>query len=834
MAVTTSEDIDRGRLSSWSGMIDELSYGEGKKQRLIIISAGNIDDEQLWKNYPDSNLLSSIKNPGQSWNALTVGAHTEKIKVNDPRFKDMQFVAPPGCISPFSTTSKVWNKKWPIKPDIVFEGGNLLKDASGDLYEHEDLCILSTSKNIQSEQFDTFNATSSATAQASWFAAQVALKYPNAWPETLRGLIVHSASWNDEMIRQAIIIETGDYTRISLACSAAILFTISFTNSKYVDDISSITITNPSNVKWLINKQTAMQYWDKANNIEILYYKNSNPDFVLLGDYGVTIIDESDNESHFDIIVTNHGKSSSETAIYSHAIERSPSILGVPIIKKAAKHDNYLLVDFKLTDRLVDSCFILFYSDDKYLGSSDVIRIKWPESSAENSVSTEVPLSFKDANFVYIAANSNNKIEDEVRYRSYSAKTRIRPEDKSHATVVIKAMGYGELANEQGIAWKRFVESFESENPDVFIDYELCEDNAYLNRVRDRLRSTDIPHLVYMSDLGRWAEPWEKAGQRFDHRGFIDPKQYNMRLVIPMGPKGEIYEIPLGTPNVTSVLYMNIELIESLGFQAPKTYEDMIAMVPKARELGYDVVTIDGSDGWAWGACVLSCFIGRLSGDAKWVSKAVKGEVKFTDKEFVDSINLIERMVKDGVIPDHAYSVNYEDSIRRYSERKALFMVQGQWSAGAISSKTANNTFMIPWPKLPGEKENMAGSVAAVNQAGYGLTKSGASDGRILKAGIRFINYFNSVEEETRRFRNGEIVAPNLLGYDIPGYFPAILKEKAKMVWTSKYTEVIDAYLDYGANKALINGLIEVSSGNKKPKDLAAEVENLARIYTAK
>jgi hypothetical protein len=54
------------------------------------------------------------------------------------------------------------------------------------------------------------------------------------------------------------------------------------------------------------------------------------------------------------------------------------------------------------------------------------------------------------------------------------------------------------------------------------------------------------------------------------------------------------------------------------------------------------------------------------------------------------------------------------------------------------------------------------------------------------------------------------------------------------MVWTSKYTEVIDAYLDYGANKALINGLIEVSSGNKKPKDLAAEVENLARIYTAK
>lgn len=156
-----------------------------------------------WKDYPDSNVLLSVQNPAQAWNALTIGAYTEKTIVNDPHFIGYQIVAPLGGLSPFSTTSRLWSNNWPIKPEAVFEGGNLLKDKSGNLHEHEDLCVLSTSKNIQIRQFEAFNATSAATAQASWFAAKLALHYPDVWSETIRGLIVHSSSWNQTMLMQA-------------------------------------------------------------------------------------------------------------------------------------------------------------------------------------------------------------------------------------------------------------------------------------------------------------------------------------------------------------------------------------------------------------------------------------------------------------------------------------------------------------------------------------------------------------------------------------------------------------------------------------------------------
>ncbi|OWK72881.1 hypothetical protein CBW16_11570 [Flavobacteriaceae bacterium JJC] len=202
MSVTSTEDVNIGRPSSWSGAVDNLAYGEGENQRLIIVSAGNIRDDESWQNYPHSNFTSSVQNPAQAWNAIVAGAHTEKVQVTDPNFQNHSLVANEGELSPYSSTSLIWERKWPIKPDVVFEGGNLLKAPDNNITSHEDLELLSTSKSIQIKPFDTVNATSAAAAQASWFAAKVAFEYPDAWAETLRALMVHSADWNNAMRNQ--------------------------------------------------------------------------------------------------------------------------------------------------------------------------------------------------------------------------------------------------------------------------------------------------------------------------------------------------------------------------------------------------------------------------------------------------------------------------------------------------------------------------------------------------------------------------------------------------------------------------------------------------------
>ena len=396
--------------------------------------------------------------------------------------------------------------------------------------------------------------------------------------------------------------------------------------------------------------------------------------------------------------------------------------------------------------------------------------------------------------------------------------------------VVVKAMAYGDNSNQEGVNWVRIVDTFEKANPDIDIDYEMLYDEAYHQKVVARLAAGDIPDLAYMGADARWGAPWKEAGQQFDHRDVIDWNYYDASLVPPMGPNGEVFEIPLGTSNITTVLFMNEKLMQSLGLSAPKTYADLVAMVPVARKAGIEVVGIDGADGWAWGSCLMSTIIARISGDPQWVSKAVAGQYKFTDKAFVDSLAFLEKMVKDGVISSKSVLIDYGANVSNYSNGKALFMVQGQWVAGGIENpEVANNTAMLAWPTLPGEKPGNEGSVAAAIQVGYGLTKSGASDPAVRDAALKFIQYFYSEPETTQRLRDGAIVAPILKGYQVPADLPAIVKQKVALAQKAPVTDDIDAYLSGDANEALNTGMQKIVSGQATPQQIAAQVESLVK-----
>ena len=205
IAVTSEDGRDKGKPSSWSGAIDQIASGEegDNRKRLLIISAGNVKEQMEWKNYPDSNLTNAVHDPAQSWNALTVGAYTDKDSIKEPKLKGYKPIAKKGELSPFSTTSLSWEtKKWPVKPDIVLEGGNVAKDVTTFVTVSEDLSLLSLHHKPQEHQFEMIYATSAATAQASWIASQIQVQYPGIWPETIRALMVHSATWNENMKKQ--------------------------------------------------------------------------------------------------------------------------------------------------------------------------------------------------------------------------------------------------------------------------------------------------------------------------------------------------------------------------------------------------------------------------------------------------------------------------------------------------------------------------------------------------------------------------------------------------------------------------------------------------------
>lgn len=203
MAVSSTDGRDRGRPSSWSAEVDRLACDyddQGATPRLFVLCAGNTNDNHAWAAYPQSLATNSVHDPGQAWNALTVGAYSELTTISEEDAPQYTAVAAAGSLSPYTTTSMTWQNGWPFKPDIVMEGGNVAIEPMGFACSMDSLSLLTTGHEPHQRLFTLSWATSAATALAAGMSAKITAAYPNFWPETIRGLMVHSARWTQPML----------------------------------------------------------------------------------------------------------------------------------------------------------------------------------------------------------------------------------------------------------------------------------------------------------------------------------------------------------------------------------------------------------------------------------------------------------------------------------------------------------------------------------------------------------------------------------------------------------------------------------------------------------
>jgi hypothetical protein len=213
MPVSTESDR-LGEPTLWSATVDALAVGtdvvrDGAQlrllsqpdplaARLVVVSAGNVD--HFVADHLVESDTSLIEDPGQSWNALTVGAYTDLVQIPaHPDYRGWSPVAPAGELSPHSRTSRNFGSKWPLKPDVCLEGGNVLTDGASMFETGLPVLSLRTTGHHNDLALTHANATSAASAQAARLAALAMSRYPGYWPETIRGLLTHAAEWTAPM-----------------------------------------------------------------------------------------------------------------------------------------------------------------------------------------------------------------------------------------------------------------------------------------------------------------------------------------------------------------------------------------------------------------------------------------------------------------------------------------------------------------------------------------------------------------------------------------------------------------------------------------------------------
>jgi hypothetical protein len=189
-----------GDQTPWGAAVDQLAYSQGAG-RLIAVAAGNdpVFERPAPNDYPARNMTVGLASPAEAVNAITVGAVTDLDAVDgdDPDWRP--FVAK-GQLSPSSRCDVGGNR--PIKPDVVAEGGNLSTNGI-DSRVDAGMQIVTTSKDhAVGSWLGLTCATSAATSQISGDLAEIWEANPTRWPQTIRGLLVHSARWTPAMWSQ--------------------------------------------------------------------------------------------------------------------------------------------------------------------------------------------------------------------------------------------------------------------------------------------------------------------------------------------------------------------------------------------------------------------------------------------------------------------------------------------------------------------------------------------------------------------------------------------------------------------------------------------------------
>lgn len=235
---------------------------------------------------------------------------------------------------------------------------------------------------------------------------------------------------------------------------------------------------------------------------------------------------------------------------------------------------------------------------------------------------------------------------------------------------------------------EELIKKFENDNPDIKIDYTRTEQDDFFEKLQVAMASGTGPDLYGMI-IGSMMEQYAKFS--VDMKETADKywsgweSKINENAVGQCTAKdGTVAGMPLLTAGMTTLMY-NKTLMDECGIdKVPTTYAELKDAAAKAKKQGYVCVAAGAADDW-----VNSDWFVQASNEFEngAVYEAEKGERKWTDQCFVDTMNAWQKLFTDGIFEDGALGVaTYPDARDQYFfARKAVFFMTGSWHLGPTS-----------------------------------------------------------------------------------------------------------------------------------------------------
>lgn len=285
---------------------------------------------------------------------------------------------------------------------------------------------------------------------------------------------------------------------------------------------------------------------------------------------------------------------------------------------------------------------------------------------------------------------------------------------------------------------QNMLDAFEEKYPWISVNFEMGPQSPdeYVQAQKVKFLAGDGVDVTTIRP--EMLKEYVAAGYLEDLTGQDFLNNYSEDSLNNVAVDGTVYTIPY-VKDVIGVMY-NKTMFEENGWTVPTCYEEWRELCNTVAESGITPMINGMKDGWPI-ACELAPFMHKVYVDNPQIFEQIdKGEIKYTDKVFVDCFTEIQDYFNSTAVTKDAVGLTFDQSATYFATGKSAMMCHGEWAMANISAAEPDfeiGVFQVPYNEK-GEKQ--IGSIS------IGQSQAVATSSKNKEAAMLLLEYMSSEE----------------------------------------------------------------------------------------
>ncbi len=387
-------------------------------------------------------------------------------------------------------------------------------------------------------------------------------------------------------------------------------------------------------------------------------------------------------------------------------------------------------------------------------------------------------------------------------------------------------------------AFQELAKKYE-EKTGIKVEFELyAPSDAYSQKIRAAAQAGTLPDVFGVLGEKRDFAAFIKAGHVLDLTSYMDQdnslwkkKFFEKALAVNEFTEGNKYDVKPGIYGVpldimTIQMVYNKELFKELGLnpnKPPVTFQEFLDIGKKIKQANKQGMVSGWGEMWMID-CLANNYAFNIMGKDK-VLATIRGEVPYTDPDWIKVISLFKDMQDSGVLYNGIVTMINKTAEQLFANGRAVLAFNGSWCVNVYKGMNPNLDYGVMLPPKVSEKYPMsiwggAGSSFMIN-----------ANSKIKDEAIKFLQWLSDKDQQVYLSEATNNLPANK---ESAAKIPTVLKQFASgiefsthpSVWgVSEFSPVIEAF-DKGIQSVII--------GEKTPEQVASEVQKVKERELAK